>query len=322
MIAIAARCGACSVVYPGVQVGTNFRVRVEDLGSPVRGLRVGISDYGGSGNTRVVTNTDKNGFALFHGVRPGSYLLSADHDAGIPDGVDLEVKLDGPTNVTVSLRWPETAPILVHSLKGTIRGPDYLPGQPQPRLSLDLLEGSSGRRLKSLQTTDSGAFNFESAVPGLYFLSLKPSGLWGWSGERITGLVAVAVDRGAPTDDLDIDLAWTSCGLGYVDRSKCPQRDLQIGQLSGQVLDASGAAIRDAKILLFDSNETLVERLQSDSAGKFTSRRSLAGTYALVVSTAGFTPLRRTVHAEPTGDSTRLNVQLGVSGSCSSVDPQ
>lgn len=324
MIAITARCGACSVVYPSVQVGPNFRVRVEDHGRPVKGLRVEIGSYQGSGE-RAVTDTDKNGYALFRDVRPGSYHLSADHDAGIPDGADLEVKLDGPTDVTVPLEWPSIAPVLVRSLKGGIRGPDYFPGRSQPRLSLDLLEGSSGRRLKSLQTTDNGEFNFESAAPGLYFLSLKPSGLMGWPGEQISGLIAVAVDQGALTDHLDVDLGWTSCGLWYADRSECPQSDLQIEQLSGQVLDASGAAIPDAKILLFDTAETLVERLQSDSAGKFASPHSLAGTYHLVVSSAGFTPLRRTLHAEPTGNPSRLSaltVQLGVSGSCSAANLQ
>ena len=137
MIAIAAPCWACTVVYPGVRVAPNFRVRVEDHGRPIRGLRVEIGSY--QGGHRTVTDTDRNGFALFRGVRPGSYHLSADHDAGIPDGADLEVKLDGPTDVTVPLKWPITAPVLVRSLKGMIRGPDYLPGQSQPRLSLDLL---------------------------------------------------------------------------------------------------------------------------------------------------------------------------------------
>ena len=321
MIAITARGGACTVFYPSVQVGPNFRVRVEDRGRPVKGLRVEIGGYPGSG-TRA--DTDKNGFALFRGVRPGSYHLSADHDAGISDGADLEVKLDGPTDVTVPLRWPSIAPILVRSLKGRIRGPDYLPGQPQPRLSLDLLEGSSGRRLKSLQTSDSGEFNFESAAPGLYFLSLT-SGLRGWSGETVTGLVPVAVDRSAPTDHFDVDLGWSSCGLSYTDQGKCPQSDLQIEHLSGQVLDSSEAAIGYAKILLFDPAETLVEQLQSDSEGRFTSPHSLAGAYQLVVSSAGFTPLRRTLHADPTGIPTRhsaLTVQLGVSGSCSAANLQ
>jgi len=324
MLATMARCGACTLVYPSVQVGPNFRVEVEDHGRPVKGLRVEIRGYESSDN-RVVSDTDKNGFALFRNVRPGSYHLSADHDAGIPDGADIEVKLGGPTNVTAHLKWPSIAPIAVRSLKGIMRGPDYLPGQSQPRLSLGLLEGSSGRLLKDVQTADNGEFSFEGVRSGLYFLSLKPSGLRAWSGEPITGLIAVAVDPGAQTDHLDIDLGWTSCGLWYADRNKCPEPELKIGQLSGQVLDVTGAAISGATILLLDHAQKLVERLQSDSAGKFASLDSLAGTYELMVSAPGFTPFRRTAHAELRGDSARpssLTVQLGLGGSCSGVEPQ
>lgn len=319
MITIIGRCGACTLVYLPVQVGPTFRVRVEDRGHPVGGLRVKIGSDRADGN-RTVTDTDENGFARFSAVPPGSYHLSVDQDdAGIPDGAALDVKLDGPTDVTVPLKWPSTAPVLVRSLNGTMHRPDYLPGQSQPRLSLDLLEGISGRKLESLQTSDTGEFSFENGAPGLYFLRLKPSGLKGWSGEEITGLVAVAVDPGAPTDHLDVDLGWTSCGLWYADRSQCPQSNLRIEQLSGQVLDTSGAAISEATILLFDPAETLVERLRSDREGKFTSPHQFTGTYQLVVSRPGFTSLRRTLRAGPTGLSA-LTVKLAVFGGCSSAD--
>ena len=305
MIAITASCGACVLIYPGLQVGPNFRVRVQDHGRSVQGLRVEIA-----GRTNTFAYTDRNGFALFRDVPPGSYHLSASHDAGIPDGYELEVKLDKPAEVTVPLKWPNSAPVRVRSMKGVIRGPGYLPGQTQPRLSLDLLEGSSGRKLKSFETTDSGEFNVESAAPGLYFLSLN-------------GLIAVVVDPAAPADHMDIDLGWTSCGLWYADRSQCPQSDFQIQQLSGQVLDASGAAIPDAKILLLDRAGKLVERLRSDSAGEFKSPRSLAGIYELVVSAAGFTPLHATLHPGPSVNPARvpaLTVELGVSGICGSAE--
>ncbi len=247
-------------------------------------------------------------------VRPGSYHLSADHDAGVPDGADLVVKLDGPANVTIPLRWPSVAPILVRSLKGTIHTPDQLPGSPQPRLALDLLEGASGHTLKSLETTESGEFSLEGAAPGLYFLNLRPS-----------GLIAVAVDNAARADRLDLDIGWTSCGLWYADRSMCPRSDLRIEKLSGQVTDASGAAISDARILLFDRTETLVDELRSDSAGKFASPGPWDGPYELVVTSAGFTPLRTTVHMERRGNSSLLSplaVQLGVGGACSVANSQ
>jgi hypothetical protein len=100
---------------------------------------------------------------------------------------------------------------------------------------------------------------------------------------------------------------------------------LHIEHLSGEVLDASGAAIEHAKILLFDPAQALVEQLQSDSEGKFTSQQSLTGTYQFVVSSAGFTPLRGRLHVAPTANPPRhsaLTVQLGVRGSCSAADVQ
>ncbi len=238
------------------------------------------------------------------GIRPGLHLLNADHDARIADGVNLDVRLDGPTKVTVPLRWPSNVPILVRSLKGTIRGPDYLPGHSQPRLSLDLLEGTSGRRLKGAQTNDRGEFDFESAASGLYFLSLKPSGLRGWSGESITGLIVVSVNRTAPSENLDIDLGWTSCGLQYTDQSKC-LRESQTQVLSGRVVDSAGATISGAKVLVLGPAGDAVDQLQSDREGGFASSRPLAGTYELVVSMAGFAPSRATAHVGPTGEPTR-----------------
>ena len=311
VIATIARSGACTVVYSNIQVGQNFQVKVEDQGHPVKGLPMEIRDSR-NGGIRVVSNTDQNGLARFRGIPLGSYHLGPNHDAVIQSGEEIEVRRGGPADVMVHLKWPNRAPIEVRSLQGTMHWPDYLPGQPQTRLSLDLLEGRSGRVLKSTETGDRGEFRFESVAPGLYFLSLR------------AGLIAVAVDPAAPTDRLDIDLGSTSCGLWYADRKQCLQPDLTIAQLSGQVLDVTGAVISGATIFLFDDAQTLVERLQSDSAGRFVSQEPLSGTYELVVTRTGFTPFRRTVHAESIGDSTgpSLTVKLGVGGSCSTGEIQ
>lgn len=315
LIAMAARCGACTVVFPDVRVGPNFRVRVEDRGRPVKGVQVEVRRYQSRTiQAEAITGTD--GLALLRDMRPGSYSLGIARDAGIPDGAGLEVNLDGPAEATVPLKWPNTEPVIVRSLKGAIHSHEYLPGQSQPRLSLELLEGVTGRVLKAGQTTITGEFNFGDPRPGLYFLNLRPSGLRDWAGEQITGLIAVAVDPNALTDHLDLDLAWSSCGLMYTDRSKCPQSDLYVDHVQGRVFDAGGAAIEDAEILLFDSGNTLVERTRSDREGEFDSPSFSTGAYQLVVRTAGFTVLRTTVHVEPTGKHLTVNVQLGV-GSCS-----
>jgi hypothetical protein len=317
MAAISAHCWACTIAYMNVPiVGPDFQVRVENRGRPVEGLRLKIT-----GSQAV---TDKNGIASFRGVPSGPNLVTADHDIGVA-GVPLDVKLDGPAGVVLPMKWPNVTPVVVLSLKGTIRGPDYLHRKSQPKLSLDLLDAISGKLLKSLQTTDSGEFDFESDSPGIYFLRLNPSGLRGWSGDEITGLIAVAVDHGTLADHMEVAFVWTSCGLDYSDPSLCPQDDLQVGELSGQVVDTIGVAIGDASIVLTEPAGKLVQRLQSDPMGNFTSNHLAAGTYQLVVSRTGFTPLRRTVHKAPTGDFKDvppLKIELGVAGYCSFAGPR
>ena len=309
MFAVAFICEACTYFYPIVRVGRDFQVAVKDRGLPVEGLmlEIGIQKLG---NKRVAV-TNKNGEARFRNALPGSYSLRVDRDAGVPDGVNLEVESGLPTGVSVPLRWPNLPPILVRSLKGTIRGQNYLPGQAQPGFSLDLLEAVSGRVLKNQRSNDKGQFNFGSTKPGLYFLRLN-------LGEPQSGLISVAVGRTAPAEELDLDLGWSSCGLHY---SNCKQRELQLEKLSGQIADSSGAAVANARILLFDQTGILVEQLQSDESGTFTSPRFLSGTYELWVRSPGFTPYRSVVRAEPTRHSPLL-VKLGVFGSCSVGEAQ
>ncbi len=192
------------------------------------------------------------------------------------------------------------APVLVRSIQGTIRGPDYVPGHAQPKLSLDLLVASSGEALQTLHTNEKGEFHGPDVPPGLYFLRLT-SGLTGWSGEQITGLILVDVVSDSRTDHLDLDLGWSSCGLSYADASNCPRTELHLEQLAGEVLDAAGVGIPRAKIVLVNSAGVIVEQLLSDEAGKFHSSHPLAGAYELVVSSAGFTTYRRTLHMQRTG---------------------
>jgi hypothetical protein len=294
-------------------------VKVEDGGRPVSGIELGL--YQGS-EGKAVAKSDKDGFALFHSLQPGSYFLVTPADAGDPKDLIITVKPDGPDNITIPVRWPSTAPIRVRSLKGSIRGPDYRPGGAQQRLSIDLLEGMSGRKLKSFVTNENGEFEIDGAVPGLYFLRLTPPNRVDESGNDILGTIPVAVDSGAPTDQLDVDIG-TSCGLWYVDQGKCSRNELRIGEFSGQVADPSGAPVPGTRIVLYDQKGALVDRLQSDSAGNFVSPHQWAGSYWLTVNAPGFSPLSTAVNVEiPRGLErlSRLKVQLGVMGACSSAE--
>ena len=146
---------------------------------------------------------------------------------------------------------------------------------------------------------------------GLYFLRLSSSEF------RSGGVIAVAVEPNAAADDLDVDLGWTSCGLFYAEQNTCPQSELRLGHLAGRVGDAAEASIPDAEILLLDPAGVLLQRTRSDRAGNFASLPLADGAYQLVVRSAGFTPLRRTLTLDSESDGSHLEVLLGVAGLCS-----
>lgn len=305
---LAGRGGACSVFYPEIEVGPNFRVKVEGQGRAVEGLVVNAARKDG---TSIRAITGRAGVAAFGDLKPGAYFLSAAHDAGLLDGANLEVKKDGPSNVTVPLRWPSIPAVRVRFLRGRLRMGDSLPGRSQTPLSIDLKRGMTGRILKSGQSDGNGAFDFGNATPGIYFLNLK--GL---------GPIAIDVDPDAPTDQLDLELSYSSCGLSYKDRSQCPQGDLRLSRLRGHVVDPTGAAIPDAGVLLFDEAGMLVESVTSGRGGDFSFSHSPGDAYQLVVRRQGFTTTRATLHgqsADTQSQADQLRVELGVGGSCSSA---
>jgi hypothetical protein len=240
---------ACTLIYPTVETGPNFRVRVTDRGRPVEGLPLKLVDsdfFGFEHHAALHSITDEDGFATFTKVSPGSYFLSAKLDGGITDGATVEVKSGGPLNVTVPLKWPNTPPLRVRTARGSLSISDQPPTG--FRLSLSLLEGLSGRIVDITQTDSRGQFAFGDVPSGIYFLQLDPSGLKDWSGDQITGLIAIEVSRDAAEDQLDLDLGWSSCGLSYKDRSQCPQTKLELTKVCGDFVDVVGAVIGNASV--------------------------------------------------------------------------
>lgn len=309
-----ASCSACSIFYTIVRVGPNIRVRLMDRGQPAVGVQVKLTRD--RSNVWSSALTDESGSVLFRNLTPGDYGVGPDLDAGIADGRGLHVEADGPTETTITLKWPKTAPVSVRSVKGQMHLTDFLPGDIQPVLSLDLLDARSGGKLKSTETNGRGEFDFEVETPGLYFLSVKHGQANRQLGE-FAGMIPIDIDPAASVDRLDLDLGATSCGLFAIDRNQCTQTDLQIQHLSGSIADVAGASIAMADVLLLDSAGKIVERLTSDNQGSFASPRPLDGTYQLIVTSPGFSPLHATVQGK--SDGGRLTVQLGVMGTCSTA---
>jgi hypothetical protein len=301
---------ACSIVYSNVKVGTRFRVKVTDRGRPVKALRLVLSSSESLKTKRVVTIysvTDADGFAGFSNLSPGQFFLSAEHDlSSFPDGTGIEVTPNGPVNVTVRLKWPSAPPVSVRSVGGVMRGPDYYPSQVQGQLSISLLESGSARVISTAVTDTKGRFTFAGETPpGLYFIRVNPSGIRGWSGEQIEGMIAIEVDPNAKQDMPDLDLGWSSCGLGYAQREQGEYAEIQVSKLCGNVTDSLGAVISNAQIILLAVGEDaqILEQTQSGPTGTFDLSQPENGTYKLLVKSPGFRPFLRPMRVEAVGTS-------------------
>jgi Carboxypeptidase regulatory-like domain len=298
---------ACSIFYPTVQVGTEFRVRVMDRGRPIRSLKLVLDRYDSSGSgskESVFSITDAEGYARFSNLTAGSFFLTADHDGGVGDGIDVNVRLNGATNVTVPLNWPNTAPLQVRSTSGTLRGPDYYPQKFQPQLSLSLLEGVSGRVIETTQTDSKGRFRFANAVTsGIYFLQLTPSELRASDGEQIEGMIPIEINPNAAQDVIDLDLGWSSCGLGYAQRAKSPE--MKVSKVCGDVTDAMGAVISNSRVMLLANSENgeILEQTRSGTDGQFALSEHDEGTYQLLVKSPGFQPFVQVMRMGTSGTS-------------------
>lgn len=305
---------ACSVEFRPISVGPTFEVKVSGYDGPVKGLLINLTGPRDDVQSAV---TDDSGVAAFHYVARGTYYLRADHDNG--HGKQLDVMPYGPANIIVPMRWPSIEPIHVRSVSGTMRAPDAVPGRLQQSvLSLELLEGVSGRVLSSINTTDLGAFDFGKLVPGLYFIHLKPyAAVFGQVGG---GLIGIAVDPAAPAraDKLDLNLTWSSCGLGYTDLLRCPQLDLHVKKLEGHASDSMGRGLRRAQIVLLDATQSPVVRVSTDANGNFSFPGPLIGTFDLRIEGGGINPVHTPLHIEPSAGGSSLEIQAGY-GTCSTV---
>lgn len=293
-----------------------------DRGQPVRSLRLVLGKDGPSQSGQIevaAAITDENGYAQFSDLSPGSFLLSAEHDVLGNNTIVIVSSASGPKNVTVNLTWPGDRVLQAKSMSGTFRGPDFYPQGTQVQLSLSLLDGRSGREIGATQTDAKGAFNFTGDVPpGIYYLRLNPSNLRGWGGEQMEGAIPVEVGPRAAHDNLDVDVTWSSCGLGYAQRVARPE--FTVNKMCGNVLDVEGAAIARAQVILMvdDGNMKIMEGTETGSTGEFALRQQTGGTYQLLVKSPGFQPFLGVVHMNPAEASERcqkpIRVRMEVGG--------
>src|SRR5262245_30049815 len=91
-----------------------------------------------------------------------------------------------------------------------------------------------------------------------------------------------------------------------------------VQNVSGNVKDASGAAVPYATIHLLNSQQHPIGVAQSDEQGRFTIENVPPGTYELLVTAAGFSS-SRSVAQVSLNDSNALDVRLGVESLLSEI---
>lgn len=284
---------ACTIVYPTIEVGRSFRVRVTDRGSPIGGMTVLL----GSGGGQIQSITGADGYASFEGLFPGSLLVTTRYDGDMADAVQVEVSDKGPLNATVELAWPNRTPLAVRSVSGILRGPDFFPNRDQGQVSLSLIEGQTARVIETTQSDRKGRFGFATAVPpGIYYLRVNPSEIRAWDGEQIEGAIPIRVDKSASQDSPDLDLGWTSCGLTYAQRESEP--DLKVEKICGDVADPEGAVISRAQVFLLNTNDDpeILRQTRSDPNGEFALEGENNHSYELIIKSPGFRPSVRVIH--------------------------
>jgi len=290
-------------------------VLVSDRGGPVVGLRVELS----SRVEKFTAETDKDGYAFFDNLKPGSFLLRPEFDPVWPDTVIVDVSPSGPADVTVPLTWPGRAPVTVGALKGILRGPHFYPSFGQGPFSMVLVEGISARVIETTESDGEGRFNFQSKVPpGIYFIQIKLTSTNDGrrTDDQIHGGIAVELSMAPGGEELDVDLGWSDCGLSYKQREKTP--DVKVGKICGDVADTEGAAVGGAQLFLLTNGDEpkVVDQAMSDSNGKFAMKREPEGTYRLVVTRLGFEPSRLFVHIGNSNSSEQceqpMHLRLGV----------
>lgn len=84
------------------------------------------------------------------------------------------------------------------------------------------------------------------------------------------------------------------------------------GTISGTVLDASGAALDQTKVLLRNEETGTQRDLLTDANGRFSAPSIPVGTYSLTVERDGFAPLKRTGISLTVGQSIDLHLTLNV----------
>jgi len=307
---------ACTTAYAPHYVDTDFAVQLNDWnGKPMPSAVLLLTESAGavtlsSTPIKIVTNAD--GVGRFHGIAVGEYYLTTESEHGEYLYVLVGAQIQGQATASIlSLKWPDLPVERFRNIRGQLHV-----GNEKP-LRLALVEAQTSRVIESGSTDSSGTFGFRGAVPGLYFLRVA-------QGPQ-AGDIAVYLDTGAARPELNLEIAFTTCGLDYSDLQACQPdaNPIETPNLCGIVIDPSGAVIGDAKLELRTRegpDNIHATAVSAERDGSFGFGPLSSGYYTISASRPGFRKLAAPFHVQNDQGSAcaqPLIITLGVSASCS-----
>jgi hypothetical protein len=137
-------------------------------------------------------------------------------------------------------------------------------------------------------------------------------------------MIPIEIEGVAASEEFNLDLGWTSCGLFWTDQNRCPHPPMKARQICGNVTDVTGASIPNAEVRLSRANDksNTMPEIRYGQGGDFSVPDLADGTYELFVRAPGFSPLRTTVQVRAdraASCAAPLRIELGVSGACSGI---
>jgi hypothetical protein len=215
---------ACVQSFPEWQRGRDFSLIVTMDGKPFAGMHVVLEPEDDSKiSERVETRSDQDGIAKFMSVKPGRYDVEAARLGVVVHPGTVVVNKHGSSE-RIELEWPLRNKYEVMTLSGRLqrhlfRRSNPIEGYVHPEIGplagarLTLSRVDSEEEKANIVTDSDGDFSFPALEPGYYLLHIaeRPSSEFTYP---IDDYLLIEVDPASSRGNLNLQLAWSSCGMG------------------------------------------------------------------------------------------------------------
>jgi len=209
--------------FPEWQRGRDFSVVVTMDGKPFAGMHVVLEPEDDSENSdRVETRSDQDGIAEFMSVKPGRYDVEAARLGVVVHPGTVVVNKHGSSE-RIELEWPLRNKYEVMTLSGRLqrhlfRSSNPIEGYVHPEIRplsgarLTLSRVDSQEEKANIVTDSDGDFSFPTLEPGYYLLHIAER-LSSEFAYPIDDYLLIEVDPASSKGNLNLQLAWSSCGM-------------------------------------------------------------------------------------------------------------